>query len=75
LCMASTGSIRKHLHDAPSNFDPRKYLAEATKGMTEICKARYEAFGAAGNASKIKPVSLEVMFERYEAGELDAKVN
>ena len=75
LRMASTGSIRKHLHDAPSNFDPRKYLAEATKGMTEICKARYEAFGAAGNASKIKPVSLEVMFERYEAGELDAKVN
>jgi len=75
LRMASTGSIRKHLNDAPDNFDPRKYLAEATKGMTEICKARYEAFGAAGNASKIKPLSLEVMFEKYEAGQLDAKVN
>ena len=73
--MASTGSIRKHLHDNPSNFDPRKFLAEATKGMTEICKNRYEAFGSAGQASKIKPVSLEVMFEQYEAGELDAKVN
>ncbi len=75
LRMASTGSIRRHLDANRSNFDPRKYLAEATKGMTEICKARYEAFGTAGNAGKIKPLSLEVMFERYEAGELDPKVN
>jgi len=75
LRMASTGSIRRHLNDNTANFDPRKYLAEATKGMTEICKARYEAFGTAGNADKIKPMSLEVMFEKYEAGELDAKVN
>ena len=75
LRMASTGSIRRHLNDNKSNFDPRKYLAEATKGMTEICKARYEAFGTAGNADKIKPLSLEAMFERYESGELDAKVN
>ena len=74
LRMASTGSIRKHLHDNASNFDPRKFLAEATKGMTEICKNRYEAFGAAGQADKIKPMNLEVMFEKYEAGELDAKV-
>jgi len=75
LRMASTGSIRRHLHDNPSNFDPRKFLAEATKGMTEICKNRYEAFGSAGQASKIKVMSLEVMFEKYAAGELDAKVN
>lgn len=75
LRMASTGSVRKHLHDNPSNFDPRKFLAEATKGMTDICKNRYEAFGSAGMASKIKPVSLEVMFEQYEKGDLDAKVN
>ena len=75
LRMASTGSIRKHLNDNKSNFDPRKFLAEATKGMSDICKNRYEAFGSAGQASKIKPMSLEVMFEKYEAGELDAKVN
>ncbi|MCW8915393.1 MAG: fructose-bisphosphate aldolase class II [Magnetovibrio sp.] len=75
LRMASTGSIRRHLHDNPANFDPRKFLAEATKGMTEICKNRYEAFGSAGMASKIKVQSLEVMFEKYAAGELDAKVN
>lgn len=75
LRMASTGSVRRHLHDNPSNFDPRKFLAEATKGMTEICKNRYEAFGSAGQASKINPTSLETMFELYEAGKLDAKVS
>jgi len=73
--MASTGSIRKHLHDNASNFDPRKFLKESTKGMKDICKARYEAFGAAGHASKIKPVSLETMQARYASGELDPKVS
>ncbi len=66
LRMASTGSIRKHLADNPSNFDPRKFLKESTKAMKEICKARYESFGAAGNASKIKPVSLEKMVDFYK---------
>jgi len=75
LRMASTGSIRKHLHDNPSNFDPRKYFAEASKGMTEICKARYEAFGTAGNASEIKVVSLDDMTQRYASGELDPTVH
>ncbi len=75
LRMASTGAVRKHLEENKSNFDPRKFLAEATKGMTAICKNRYEAFGAAGQASKIKAVSLETMFGRYDAGELDPKVN
>jgi fructose-bisphosphate aldolase class II len=66
LRMASTGSIRRHMAENPSNFDPRKFLKEATKGMKEICKARYEAFGCAGNASKIKPVSLEKMISFYK---------
>jgi fructose-bisphosphate aldolase class II len=66
LRMASTGSIRKHLADNPSNFDPRKFLKESTAGMKEICKARYEAFGCAGNASKITPVSLEKMVGFYQ---------
>ncbi len=75
LRMASTGSIRKHLQENPSNFDPRKFLKEATAGMSAICKARFESFGSAGQASKIKPESLEVMFKRYADGELDAKVS
>lgn len=75
LRMASTGSIRKHLAENKANFDPRKFLKEATKAMSDICKNRYEAFGSAGQASKIKPISLETMFQKYEAGELEPKVN
>lgn len=75
LRMASTGAIRKHLHDNPSNFDPRKFLIAATKGMKDICVARYEAFGTAGNASKMRALSLDAMTDRYLSGELDPKVN
>jgi len=66
LRMASTGSVRKHLSENPSNFDPRKFLKESTAAMKEICKARYEAFGCAGQADKIKPVSLEGMIGFYK---------
>ncbi|MEZ5478711.1 MAG: class II fructose-bisphosphate aldolase [Thiolinea sp.] len=75
LRMASTGAIRRHLHDNASNFDPRKFLKVSTAAMKEICKARYEAFGCAGNASKIKAISLENMVARYQSGELAPKVS
>jgi fructose-bisphosphate aldolase, class II len=75
LRMASTGAVRKFFHENKKEFDPRKWLAVATKGMKEICKARYEAFGCAGQAPKLKPVGLESMTKRYEKGELDPRVN
>ncbi len=75
LRMASTGAVRKFLAEHPKEFDPRKWLTASTQAMKEICKARYEAFGTAGNASKIKPVSLEAMVVRYEKGELDPRIN
>jgi fructose-bisphosphate aldolase class II len=65
LRMASTGSIRKHLNDNPSNFDPRKFLKESTKAMAEICKARYQSFGSEGMADKITAKSLETMQDFY----------
>lgn len=74
LRLASTGATRRFLAHNPSEFDPRKFLAETTKAMTEICVARYEAFGTAGNASKIKPISLDNMFEKYQNGELNALI-
>jgi fructose-bisphosphate aldolase class II len=74
LRMASTGAVRRHLSENASNFDPRKFLKESTKAMMEICKARYEAFGTAGNASKISAISLDNMSKRYAAGELDPQV-
>jgi len=78
LRMASTGAIRKFLAENRKEFDPRKYLTAATKAMKEICVARYEAFGTAGNASKILAsgvLALDAMTARYAKGELAPKVN
>lgn len=74
LRLASTGATRRFLAHNPSEFDPRKFLAETTKAMTEICIDRYEAFGTSGNAGKIKPISLDTMFDLYNKGELAAVV-
>ena len=71
LRLASTGAIRRFMKGNKSEFDPRKYLAASQTAMREIVVARYEAFGTAGNASKIKPISLEEMSDRYLAGALD----
>ncbi|MEW6314034.1 MAG: class II fructose-bisphosphate aldolase [Pseudomonadota bacterium] len=74
LRMASTGAIRKFLAENKKEFDPRKFLVAATKAMKDICKARYEAFGSAGQASKIKPIALDAMATKYAKGELQAIV-
>ncbi len=74
LRMASTGAVRKFLAENKSEFDPRKFLLASTKAMQEICRLRYEAFGSAGQASKIKPVDLEKMAAKYAKGELNAVV-
>ncbi len=66
LRMASTGAVRKFLVENPANFDPRKFLKASTAAMQGICKARYEAFGCAGHASKIKAKSLETMISFYK---------
>ena len=74
LRMASTGAIRKHMSENTSNFDPRKFLKESTVAMSEICMARFESFGSAGNADKIVATSVDIKSQRYSTGELDAKV-
>ncbi len=66
LRMASTGAVRKFLAENTANFDPRKFLKESTKAMSAICKARYEVFGAAGQASKINVKTLEQMIGYYK---------
>ncbi len=74
LRMASTGAIRRHLAKDRKNFDPRKYLLEAKNAMKAICKARFEAFGSAGQAQKIRALSLDHMAARYKSGELAQKI-
>lgn len=74
LRLASTGAVRRFLAKHPAEFDPRKYLKETVTAMRDVCINRYEAFGTAGQASKIKVISLDNMTERYIRGELKQQV-
>jgi len=75
LRLAMTAAIRRHLAKNKSEFDPRKYLADAQKAAQEVCEARYVAFGCAGQAAKIKPLELDEMAKRYASGALKQTVN
>src|SRR6201996_8611842 len=72
--MAMTGAIRKVFAENPSEFDPRKYLKPAMEAMRAVCKQRFEEFGTAGQAAKIRPLPLSAMAKRYAAGELAPKI-
>jgi fructose-bisphosphate aldolase, class II len=74
LRMAATGSVRRFLAMYPEELDPRKWLAASTKAMKQIGRERYEAFDAAGKASKIRPLAFDFMVARYERGEFDPEV-
>ena len=63
--MAMTGAIRKVLVENPAKFDPRDYLKPAREAMKQVCRDRMVAFGQAGNAGKVKCVTLEEMAKRY----------
>ena len=69
--LAMTGAIRKYMFENPSKFDPRDYLKPAREAAKLVCKARFEAFGTAGNASKIKPISLDKIAAGYKSGSLN----
>ncbi|WP_085317458.1 class II fructose-bisphosphate aldolase [Derxia lacustris] len=71
--LAMTGAMRQLLNEKRSEFDPRKALAAAKKAARGICKQRFEAFGCAGQASRIKPLSLDRMAERYAVRGFDLK--
>ena len=63
--LAMTGAMRQLFATQPTEFDPRKAMAAARKAARGICKQRFEAFGCAGQAGKIKPLPLEAMAKRY----------
>ena len=72
--MATTGALRRYFAQNSKEFDPRKYLGVTTSAMRAICIDRYEAFGSAGYAAAIKPVSCDAMAERYKSGQLQAVI-
>jgi fructose-bisphosphate aldolase class II len=67
--LAMTGAMRRLMFKKPDEFDPRKFLADATKAAREICKLRFEAFGSAGKASLVKPIALDKITDLYPRGE------
>ena len=69
--LAMLGVIRKVANENRSEFDPRKFLKPAMQAMSDLCADRLERFGTAGNASRIKPLSLSAMASRYASGALD----
>jgi fructose-bisphosphate aldolase class II len=68
-----TGQFRRVALQNPREFDPRKFLKPAMDAMRDLCRGRLEAFGTAGNASKIKVIAQDDMARRYAAGALDPK--
>ena len=70
-----TAVFRKVAVQARSEFDPRKFLKPAMDAMRELCRERFEQFGTAGQASKIKVIPLSEMARRYRAGELDPRID
>jgi fructose-bisphosphate aldolase, class II len=68
--LAMTAAVRRYMHENPSKFDPRDFLKPAREAAKKICMDRYRQFNAAGQASKIKPVSLQEIANRYKTGAL-----
>jgi fructose-bisphosphate aldolase class II len=73
--LAMTAAIRKFMNENKSHFDPRDYLKPARAAAKVVCKQRYEQFGCAGQAAKIKPIGMSIMADKYAKGELKAIVN
>ena len=63
--LAMTGAMRQAFAKDPSEFDPRKAFIAARKAARGVCKARFEAFGCAGHADRIKPLAMDAMVQRY----------
>jgi fructose-bisphosphate aldolase, class II len=70
--LAITAAIREAAFKDPKNFDPRHFMKPSITYMKNICLERYQQFGTAGNASKIKQMTLDEYAAKYAKGELSA---
>lgn len=68
--LAMTAAFRRVASENLAEFDPRKFLIPAMDAMEMLVADRFERFGCAGNASKIKPIGLSEMAAMYASGKL-----
>ncbi len=68
--LAITAAVREALNQNTTEFDPRHFLKPSIKYMQKVCADRYVEFWAAGQASKIKQISMEEYGRKYSKGEL-----
>lgn len=75
LRLAGAAEFRRVANTDRTQFDPRKFLKPAMDAMKKICAERFEAFGTAGNASKIRVIPMSEMAKRYASGSLDPQIS
>ena len=75
LRLAATAAMRKVAATDRSEFDPRKFMKPAMDAMRSVCRQRFEAFGTAGNASRIKVIPMSDMAKRYASGALSPQIS
>jgi fructose-bisphosphate aldolase class II len=73
--LAMTAAIRRFMAEHPDKFDPREYLKPARDAARRICLQRYREFGCEGQGSRIAPIPLSMMVNRYSSGELSQTAN
>ena len=69
--IAMVGQFRRVASEKPAEFDPRAFLKPAMAALTDLCAQRFEDFGTAGQAPRLRPMPLAAMAGRYAKRELD----
>ncbi len=70
LRLAATAEFRCVATRDRAEFDPRKFLKPAMEAMRRVCHDRFEAFGTAGQALRIKVKPMSEMARLYASGAL-----
>lgn len=74
LRLAAAAEFRRVAAISKSEFDPRKFLKPAMDAMAKVCRDRFEAFGTAGQASKISVIPISEMAKQYAKGLFDPRI-
>jgi fructose-bisphosphate aldolase class II len=68
--IAMAGQFRKVATEKRGEFDPRAFMKPAMAALTALCAQRFEEFGTAGQAPKLRPMPLPEMAKLYAKGAL-----